>query len=255
MKKTLIAIAVCLMGTCASAQVLKGGLLNGYKDGDVLEKNVYVAKDDAAKLDTWSGAAVSKPTDVQSPVIGAALSYPGYNEAGPSIKLGTPKGVKGTRFSVYTIDTKKAYSKGVLYLSFLCDFSRLGGSSSSDLLGLSANATGASNRAAVKVVKDGTEGYRFAVTANKTVSECPKVCDYDKTHLLVLKLDYDKQTVSLFVDPKAGAEEPAPCVVAMPDAEHPLKHAIRSISLRNRSGHNGSVGNIRLAASWASVFE
>ena len=255
MKKILIALAACSVGICAQAQVLKSGLLNGYKDGETLEKNVYVAKDDAAKLDTWSGAAVSKPTDVESPVTGAALSYPGYNEGGPSIKLGTPKGVKGTRFSVYTIDTKKAYSKGTLYLSFLCDFSRLGGNSATDLLGLSANATGASNRAAVKVLKDGTDGYRFAVTANKTVSECQKICDYDKTHLVVLKLDYAKQTVSLFVDPKAGEEEPAACTVAMPDDEHPLKHAIRSISLRNRSGHAGSVGNIRLTGSWASIWE
>ena len=36
----------------------------------------------------------------------------------------------------------------------------------------------------------------------------------NKTHLLVLKLDYKKNEVSLFVDPALTAEEPQPDVVA-----------------------------------------
>lgn len=256
MKKLFIAIFTVAASVSANAQIIKSNLLKDAKEGAPIETGVYGAKDDAARLDAWSGAFVSKPTAVESPVVVAPLSYPGYNEGGPAIKLGTPKGVKGTRFSVYTIGTKKEYSKGALYLSCLVNFARVGGDNWTDVLGLSANATGASNRAAIKVKKQGNDGILFATNVNKAVAECPTVFDYDKTHLVVLKLDYANQKVSLFVDPKAGADEPAEAdVVASGDEENVLKHAIRSISLRNRSGHDGAVGSIRLARSWASIFE
>ena len=42
--------------------------------------------------------------------------------------------------------------------------------------------------------------------------------------------------------------------VQIADAENVLKHAIRSISFRNRSGFIGNVGNFRWCNSWAGVI-
>lgn len=254
MKKLIIALAALAVTAGANSQVLKSGLLEGYKAGDKLEKSEYKNKDDAAAMNQWSGAFSSKPAELESPVIGKDLKYPGYPEAGPSIEIGAPKGVKGNRFSVYTIDDKKAYSKGVLYLACVVDMEKVASNSPVDLLGLSASATGASNRAAIKIAKEGNDGIRFATNLMKVPAETEMVYDYDKPHLVILKLDYDNQTASLFVDPNVSEEPATPDAVAKGDGENVLKHAIRSISLRNRSGHKGNLGNIRLARTWSDLF-
>lgn len=252
MKKILLSIAVMAMAASANAQVCKSGLLNGYKEGDKLEKNVYTAKDEEPVLDQWGGAFSSKPAEIESPVIGKEMNYPGYPEKGPSIILGSD--VKGNRFSVYPIDNKKAYSKGVLYLACVVDMEKVASNSPIDLLGLSAAANGASNRSAIKVAKVGNDGIKFGTNVLKVPAETEMVYDYDTPHLVILKLDYDNQTASLFVDPDPASEPANPDAVAQGDDENVLKHAIRSISLRNRSGHKGNVGNIRLARTWDDVF-
>lgn len=254
MKKTLFAIAAMALAFSANAQLCKSGLLNGYKEGDKLEKSVYESKDASTTLNQWAGAFSSKPAEIESPVIGAALKYPGYPEEGLSIILGAPDGVKGNRFSVYPIDDKKAYSKGVLYLACVVDMQKVASNSPIDLLGLSASGTGASNRAAIKIAREGNNGIKFATNVMKVPAETEMVYDYDKPHLVILKLDYDNQTASLFVDPNVAEEPATPNAVAKGDEENVLKHAIRSISLRNRSGHKGNVGNIRLARTWSDLF-
>ena len=73
----------------------------------------------------------------------------------------------------------------------------------------------------------------------------------------MLKLDYANQKVSLFVDPELSAEEPAEasCIAEGGDAENVLKHAIRAVSFRNRSGFIGNVGNFRWCGnSWAGII-
>lgn len=47
----------------------------------------------------------------------------------------------------------------------------------------------------------------------KERNEAPMVYDYNTTHLLVLKADYDKNEVSLFVDPDLNQNEPKADVV------------------------------------------
>lgn len=254
MKKFFLAIAVAAVTFGANAQLCKSGLLDGYKVGEKLEKSVYEAKDATPVMNQWSGAFTSKPADFESTVTGKELKYPGYPEGGVSIVLGAPDGVKGNRFSVYTIDDKKAYSKGVLYLACVVDMEKVASASPVDLLGLSASTTGASNRAAIKVAKVGNDGIKFGTNLLKVPAETEMVFDYDKPHLVILKLDYDNQTASLFVDPNVSEEPATPDAVAKGDDENVLKHAIRSISLRNRSGHKGNVGNIRLARTWNDLF-
>lgn len=254
MKKIFMAMMIATCALSANAQLEKSGTLSGYKAGDTLEKSVYNAKDDAPTLDVWAGAVASKPTDVTSPLIGKELSYKGYPEVGPSITLGTPAGVKGNRFSIYPIDTKKAYSKGTLYLACVVEMSKIGANGAVDILGLSASPVAVSNRAAIKVQREGADRLKFATNLLKVPAETSMAYDYDTPHLVILKIDYDNQTASLFVDPTSFDAEPEADAVAQGDEENVLKHAIRGISLRNRSGNNGNVGNIRLARTWADLF-
>lgn len=254
MKKIIMAVVAGFIAVGANAQLLKSNLFSGYKEGDKLEKSVFQSKNDTPELDVWAGAFVSKPSEVSSPIIGKELAYPGYPEKGPSITLGTPEGVKGNRFCVYPIDTKKTYYKGVFYLACVVELSKVPSSSPIDLIGLSASATSVSNRAAIKVSRIGSEGLKFATNLMKSVSETTMAYDCDKPHLIIVKIDYNNQTSSLYVDPKVETEpEQADCV-AKGDADNVLKHAIRSISLRNRSGYIGNVGNIRFARTWADLF-
>ena len=52
------------------------------------------------------------------------------------------------------------------------------------------------------------------------------------------------------------AEEPAEAsCIAEGDAENVLKHAIRAVSFRNRSGFIGNVGNFRWCNSWAGIIQ
>ena len=69
------------------------------------------------------------------------------------------------------------------------------------------------------------------------------------THLLILKVDYDKNEVSLFVDPELNQNEPkADAVVAGEEG------ALKAGSFRNRSGFKGNIGNFRFARDWAGVI-
>ena len=255
MKKSILALLLAAFATTgANAQLLKSGLFNGYSQGETLEKRAYDSKDAAPTLDEWATCFTSSPTEVPSPLTGTELSYPGYPEKGVSIELGTPDGVKGNHFSVFPIDTKKAYSKGVFYVACLVNMSKVASASPVDILGMSASSVSASNRATIKVSKEGSAGIKFGTNLLKSNAVTSMAYDYDKTHLVVMKLDYDNQSVSLFVNPDTDAEPAEADAVAMGDESNALKHALRGITVRNRHGHKGNIGNIRFARSWSDLF-
>ena len=109
MTKAVLSMALAVFTLLpANAQIVKNDLLKGYKEGDVLEKTVYNDKRAPINVDTWCGGFTSKPVEGSvSPTIGKALTYEGYSEAGPSITLGFPQGVKGSRVSVYWLNPEK----------------------------------------------------------------------------------------------------------------------------------------------------
>ena len=194
MKKTVLAIALAAFALAGNAQVLKSDFMKGYKEGDALEKSVYNEKKAPIRMDTWCGAFSSKPNTFPCPKAGSGLAYEGYAEKGASIVFGGfPAGQKGARFSVYSIAEGKEYGRGVYYLSFLVNFSKLGGSGLADFVGVSPNYTGGGNRSNVYVCREGGDRIRFGVSLLKNRAETTEAFDYDKTHLLVLKLDYDNQ--------------------------------------------------------------
>lgn len=253
MKKVATAIIMATFVLSGHAQVLKNNLLGGYKEGDKLEKGEYLEKKEPIRQDTWCGGFTNNPNpDLKSPVIGGELSYPGYNEKGPSIKFGFPEGLKGSRVSVYSLTEGKKYSKGTLYLSFLVNFSKLGTAGFADFIALSPGYESGGNRGTVYVAREGRDKIRFGVGLIKQRTEGAIAYEYDKTHLVVLKIDYSKNEASLFVNPDLSGEEPK-AEATVNGGEDILKHAIRGIGFRNRSGYQGNIGNFRFSNSWAGV--
>lgn len=255
MKKVFVSMALAVLALGSQAQVLKNDLLKGYKVGDTLEKTVYDDKRAPINVDTWCGAFATTPVEgVVSPTVGKALTYDGYSEAGPSINFGFPQGVKGSRVSVYSlVESGKVYSKGTYYLACLVNFAKVGSSNLADILAASASYVGGGNRGQVYVRREGNDKIKFAVGLMKERNEAPMVYDYNTTHLLVLKVDYDKNEVSLFVDPELNQNElKADAVVA--GEEGALKAGLKAISFRNRSGFKGNIGNFRFARDWAGVI-
>lgn len=258
MKKTLFTIAFVAVAGMAQAQVSVTNVMDGYKNGDKLEKNVYSEENRTYSGKTWNGAFYKeKPNPNPSPVVGEALSYKGYPEAGPSIKLGGfPSKDKGSRVSAYSIKEKSGKGKGTLYLSFLADFKKLGLPGMADLVGLHHHYMGSGMARVGFYVGRGKEDatkMRFGVSFLKLKGESPKLYEYNKTHLVVIKLDYSAQTVSLFVDPKLGGDEPQPDATVSGTEGSKITQGIGSIVLRNRSNYEGNIGNFRLSTAWTGI--
>lgn len=256
MKKIMASMALAIIALGSQAQVLKNDLLKGYSSGDKLEKAVYGDKRDPINENTWCGAFTSNPVEgAEGPTVGKTLTYEGYAEGGPSINFGGyPEGMKAARVSVYSLtQSGKTYAKGAYYLACLVDFSKLGSGGFADFLALTPSYVGGSNRGQVYVAREGRDKIKFAVGLLKVRAEAPMSYDYNKPHLLVLKLDYDKNEASLFIDPVLNGEEPKADAVAVGE-EGALKAGLKAISFRNRSGYKGNIGNFRFAKSWAGAI-
>lgn len=258
MKKMIFMLTMLVSAQFATAQVIATDILNGYKAGDKLEKNVYSDENRTFQAKTWNGAFYKdKPNPNPSPVIGEALTYAGYPEQGPSIKFGGfPTKDKGNRLSVYSIKEKGKNGKGTLYFSFLVNFSKLGLPGMADLLGLHqsylGNGLARITFMAGKSPVDGTK-MRFGVGLLKLKAESAKTYDYKKTHLVVIKFDYAAQKASLFVDPALGGDEPEADAVLEGGENARMTQAINGIVLRNRSNYEGNIGNFRLGTTWADL--
>lgn len=252
MKKIVLTCAMTVFALAAYAQNVTRDVLNGYKEGDKLEKSVY-SKEDPIQQNVWCGAFSAKPNGAPSPTIGKELVYEGYHEKGPSINFGGFE--KGARFSVYSLTDGKKNGRGTLYLACLVNFSKLGLGGMADFLGVSPSFKGGSNRASIYVAREGGDRIRFGASLLKMRADTEMTYEYNKTHLLVLKLDYSNQKVLLFVNPELGAAEPEKADVVVEGTEGTqLKHAIRGIAFRNRANYVGNIGNFRWTNNWAGII-
>ncbi|MBS6096780.1 MAG: hypothetical protein KIC50_24750, partial [Enterocloster bolteae] len=147
----------------------------------------------------------------------------------------------------------KEYRKGTYYLAFLANFSKLGGSNFADFVALDINYTGGANRGKVFVAREGKDKIKFGVSVRNMRTEGTETYDYDKTHLLILKVDYDKNQASLFVNPELSKKEPKATLVADGE-ENDLKNGLKGITFRYRRGYKGRVGNFRFADNWATAI-
>lgn len=255
MKQILLSMTLAAIALSSQAQVLKSDILKNYKEGDALDKGVYTDKKEPIKENTWCGAFATNPVEgAEGPTIGKPMTYEGYAEGGPSINFGGyPEGMKAARVSVYSMTSGKAYATGTYYLACVVNFSKLGSGGFADFLALTPSYVGGSNRGQVYVAREGKDKIKFAVGLLKLRTEIPLTYDYNKPHLLVMKLDFDKNQVSLFIDPTLSAEEPKADAV-VDGEEGALKASLKAISFRNRSGYQGNIGNFRFAKSWAGVI-
>ncbi|WP_342382279.1 hypothetical protein RJT01_14435 [Bacteroides ovatus] len=256
MKKAILILTLAAFASASSAQIIKNNLLEGYKAGDILEKSTYTEPDATAQENIWCGGFTTSPKvkGTVSPVIGTELSYPGYHEAGPSIALGFENGIKGTRSSVYTLTSSgKVYRKGTYYLSFLVNFPTLGNKSPYDMVAINANHVGSSSRGQLFANRTEEGHLSFSIGLGKTKVAVPRTFDFKKTHLIVMKVDYTKNQVALFIDPLLKNEEPAPDAVVDGDSDV-FRAGIKAISVCNNHSFRGHAGNFRFVKKWADII-
>lgn len=253
MKKVFLSVVMVAIALMSSAQSLRNNLLKGYKPGDKLEKGVYTSEEDTPRLNTWYGAFNAKAVEAEEgPVIGEPLSYQGYGEGGPSINLAGTGQLN--RVSVYALTkSNKEYVKGTYYLAFLVTFEQLGASKFYDFAGLDINPLSRAVRGKVFVAREGSDKIKFGVAVRTGCTEGTETYEYNKTHLLVLKVDYDKNRVTLFVNPDLSAGEPANGLVADAEGDE-LKNGLKSIYYRYRKNYKGNIGNFRFATTWDAVI-
>lgn len=259
MKKTLLLAAFAVTALGLNAQVIKSNLLDGYKPGDVLEKGVYEDRKTPIQPNTWMGAFTSKPVEGGvSPKVGKTLSYEGYPEGRLSINMsGYPKEPQqGRRLTAYSLTRSDSeYKGGTYYLACLMNISKLGGRGFVDIFGTDISYNGTGGRGKIFIARDENNMLKFGVGVRKAPENTEGVdgYDFDKTHLVVLKVDYDKQRVSLFVNPKLSDKEPkAAMTVDAQDGE--LKHGIKGFFYNYRRGYKGYIGNFRFAKTWKDAI-
>jgi len=254
MKKVVLLAAFAVAALAANAQVLRNEFLKDYKPGDKLEKGIYQEATEAIRINTWNGAFDQKRVpEIPSPVIVNGLTYDGYPEGGAAISLGGfPNDIKGSCVSVYSLsDNKNEFRKGAYYLAFLVNLKKTGGGFA-ELVGMNVSHTGNATRGKVYVKRGEDRKLIFGVGARKLGAES-KSYDFNKTHLLVLKMDIAKQEMSLFIDPQLTAEEPTPELVAKGEPGE-IKNAIKGIYFRYRRGCDGAVGSFRFSNNWATAI-
>lgn len=259
MKKVVLLAAFAVAALAANAQVLKNEFLKDYKPGQQLEKGTYEEKNAPIQENTWMGAFYAQPfAGAEGPKVTKGLTYEGYPETGAAIHMsGYPTGAeKGRRFSVYSLTRNNGqYNKGVYYLAFLMNVEKLGASGFVDIVALDINYFGNNNRGKVFIGRDDNGKLKFGVGVRKTPEATEGVGGFDfrKTNLVVLKVDYDNQEVSLFVNPELTKEEPKPAATVKA-AEGELKRGIKGISYNYRRNYKGAVGGFRFSNNWATAI-
>lgn len=255
MKKICITLVLAAFTMSASAQKLvRSHILDGYKEGDKLEKFAYEVPGEPIEKNTWCGAFYKNGNSAPSPIIGKALTYEGYHEGGPSVKFGGfPAGKRNSRMTVFSVSEKSNLRRGSVYISMLVNFAKLGNANMSTIFAADASYKGNKPRANIYVAKDGESKVRFGVGLMKLRANGENSYDLNKTHLLVFKLDFKNQQVSLLVNPELGIEEPAADIVVDATEGTRLNAAITGLTIYNRSGYEGNIGNFRLATDWSSI--
>lgn len=252
MKKVLLALALVASASLSNAQVLRNNFLNGCNEGEPIEKAAYTAKKAPINKDVWSAAFSEKePYIGESPVAGKELSYKGYNEKGLSITMGgLPEGAN-FRPSIYGLESGRTYSTGTYYLSFLVNFSKFKSKGNIDFISTITNHAVGVSRGFIFASNQGNK-LKFGVGIHKQRAVTTTTYDLNATHLIVLKIDFDKGQASLFVDPELKDKEPAANAVAT--EEGALKAGIKGIMFKNRNNYAGNIGNFRFTDSWAGVI-
>lgn len=253
MKKALLTLALIATTALSDAQVLRNNFFNQCKEGESIEKAAYTSKKAPLNKDMWSAAFSEKePYIGESPVAGKELSYKGYNEKGLSITMGGLPKESNFRPSIYGLESGKTYSTGTYYLSFLANFSKFKANKGiTDFITTITNYTIGGRCGFVFAANKGDK-LKFGVGIKKQRATTTATYDLNATHLIVLKIDFDKNQASLFVDPELKDKEPAADAVAT--EEGALKSGIKGIMFKNRNNYAGNIGNFRFTDSWAGVI-
>lgn len=253
MKKVLLTLVLAGIASVSNAQVLRHNFLNGCKEGEPIEKAAYTSKKAPINKDVWSGAFSEKePYIGESPVAGKELTYKGYNEKGLSIILGGLPEEASFRPSIYGLESGRTYSTGTYYLSFLVNFSKFKAKGKIDFISTSTNHATGTSRGFVFASNQGNK-LNFGVGLHKQRAATTKSYDMNTTHLIILKLDFNKNQASLFIDPELKGKEPKADAEVI--EEGTLKAGIKGIMFKNRNNYTGNIGSFRFTDSWAGIID
>ena len=253
MKKILLFVIMVVMTFTIDAQLLRNDFLKGYKLGDKLEKGVYTGNRDKPRFNTWYGAYNPEiDPSIEGPYVGDSLVYEGYKERGPSIDMDGEGQMN--RVSVYSLTKDdKEFAEGTFYLAFLVNFKGLGSSKFYDFVGFDVNPLSRASRGRVLVAREGRDKIKFGVAVRSEYTAGTNTYDYDKTQLLVLKIDYDRQQVSLYVNPDLNKGELRTELIANAK-EGELENGLKSIYYRYRKNYLGNMGNFRFSTNWNAAI-
>lgn len=258
MKRISLICATFALALSASAQVVKTDFLKGYKAGDKLEKQTYESATAPIITDQWCAAFDTRHTpDMPSPTVTEGLTYPGYPKEKLAIDLTAfPKEVKGANISVYSLtDNRGTYRSGSYYLAFLGNIKAAPGGLG-EFLSFDISYVGNVGRGKLFLKRTEDRKQFVASCAARRVPEGmeTKAFDYNKTHLFVLKMDFDKKEMSLFIDPDMSGAEPKADLVVPQGTEGEIKNAIRGIKIRHSRNIRGTVGGFRFANTWKDAI-
>lgn len=251
-KKVVLTLALIITVSLSNAQILKNDFLKNCQKGEPIEKAAYTAKKSPINKDVWSATLPGEePFKGSSPVAGEGLTYKGYNEKGPSIVWGGLPEDANFRPSIYGLESSKEYSTGTYYLSFLVNFSKFKVKNRADFIATSPDYVKGLSRGFVFGCTKGNQ-MQFGVGLAKMRATAPKNYDLNTTHLIVLKIDYNTNQASLFIDPELKDKEPTADIEVK--EEGALKGSIKAIMLKNRNNYTGNIGSFRFADSWTGII-
>ena len=258
MKRIAFFCAALVFALGTEAQVLKTDFLKGYKVGDNLEKQSYSTATDPIYANTWCAAFNTRHTDdMPAPKVTEGLSYPGYPSDKVAIDLtGFPTEVKGSAVSVYSItDSRTLYRRGSYYVSFLINVKKAPGGLA-EVMAADVSYVGNGGRGKFWVKRSDERGKFVASCGARRAPEgvVSKAYDMNKTHLVVLKIDYSAKTVSMFIDPELTDKEPEAEIVAPQQREGEIRNSIRGLQVRYSRSVNAIIGSFRFANNWKAAI-
>ena len=234
-----------------TAQLLMEENFN-YTEGDLLDQGSWKA----------NGTGTTNPISV----VDTFFTYPGYIDAkvGGAVKI-TANGAN----NVYKAFEKRYF--GSVYASALINFSATNtGTNGSDYFMNFNNGDGSTtvaNGQGRVCIKRGSNEKKYIlgvsknVATNTTITWGAEQYDIDTTYLIVLRYTFSEtgnDSVSLFVNPVIGADEPEPYVIAKETSGGGMS-SVGAVILRKAPNatraYTGFVDAIRVASTWEELFK
>ena len=236
-----------------NAQMAKGDFLQGTVIGQPFESTYFKNSQEGPVCERWVGYWLDPPSaNAIPPVAGPPLSWAGYGERGNSIVMGSgfPNGAKGRRGISYVFP--RPISTGVMYFSFIIKPEMISNRKYWTQAGFCTSMKGGGMHCCVCFFPESGDGksYNIGVRLVATLMIVDQIYSVGQKHLIVMKYDLDKGSLSVFIDPDLSKPEPMPDETANFTSH---KEKVCGITYRDVSDSAGLIGNFRVARAWEDI--